>query len=127
VLAACERDPCDDPLAAMVCEPGECPGLEAPRKVQNSEPHYPDEARRLGIQGIVVLDALIDCRGAVTDVRVVASPDQLLTDAAVAAVRGWKYEPARYRDSVVSMRLRVTLNFRLSRDAGLKRQALPAA
>jgi TonB family protein len=68
----------------------------------------------LGIQGIVILDALIDCRGAVTDVRVVASPDQLLTDAAVAAVRGWKYEPARYRDSVVSFRIGITIRYRLS-------------
>jgi TonB family protein len=55
-------------------------------------PEYPEDARQAGVQGTVVLDAVVDPEGAVTHVRFVSGPEQL-SPAAIDAVRWWRYEP----------------------------------
>jgi protein TonB len=59
-------------------------------------PPYPDLARRLGEEGMVVLDVALDADGRVTDVRVNRSSGSARLDgAAVAWVRdNWRYRPA---------------------------------
>jgi protein TonB len=64
------------------------------------------------VEGDVTLDALIDETGRVTRVRTIYGPD-LLQQAAAAAVRQWKYEPATLGGNAVPMHLTVTVKFRM--------------
>ncbi len=70
-------------------------GLSEPRRLSASPPTYPEEARKQGIQGTVVLQALIGADGAVHRVKVLRPLPEGLADAAAEAVRRWTFEPAR--------------------------------
>jgi TonB family protein len=72
------------------------------------EPEYPESARQQGIQGPVVLDVRIGRDGAVQDVKVLSGP-RVLADAAIAAVKRWKFQPQS-----VDGQTRVTLNFKMT-------------
>lgn len=99
------------PLAPRV-EPGL--GWREPVAVKKVPPAYPEEARKAKVMGIVVLEAEIAADGRVTDAWVLESPSPLLTTAAIEAVRGWQFEPARdAAGQAVAVRYVVTLNFTL--------------
>ncbi len=76
------------------------------------EPEYPEEARQQGIQGAVVLEVRIGRDGAIQDVKLV-SGQPLLADAAIAAVKQWRFKPRMVKGRPVEMQTRVTLNFRM--------------
>jgi TonB family protein len=76
------------------------------------EPEYPEEARQQRIQGAVVLEVRIGRDGAIQDVRLV-SGQPLLADAAIAAVKQWRFKPRVLKGQPVEMQTRVTLNFRM--------------
>jgi TonB family protein len=76
------------------------------------EPEYPEGARQQRIQGRVVLDVYISPEGAVDDVHLVSGPPQL-AQAALAAVKQWRFKPRRQDGQVVPMQTRITLNFEL--------------
>ena len=57
------------------------------------KPLYPQEAFVKKIEGIVLLEILIDSHGRVADARVLRSIPQL-DAAAIAAVRQWLFRPA---------------------------------
>jgi TonB family protein len=61
------------------------------KSVKTVPPVYPAIAAKMKVEGTVKLDATIDPDGSVTDVRVV-SGHQLLVQAAIDAVKKWKYE-----------------------------------
>jgi TonB family protein len=73
-------------------------------------PAYPELARSLHLAGDVTLDALIAADGNVRDVKVVSGP-VVLQQAAINAVREWKYEPAQLDGKPVPMQLRITVKF----------------
>ncbi len=75
-------------------------------------PMYPPAARGQRISGNVQLDALIDATGTVTATKIISGPT-LLHQAAVSAVKQWKYEPAQLDGKPTSMHLVVTVQFRL--------------
>jgi TonB family protein len=79
------------------------------RKVQ---PIYPPEARSARLQGTVVLQVVIDEVGEVRNLRTV-SGDAVLAQAAIVAVRQWRYQPYRLNGQPVKMPLEITVNFRL--------------
>jgi len=76
------------------------------------EPEYPEEARQRRIQGAVALDVRIGRDGAVQDVKVV-SGERPLTDAAIVAVKQWRFRPQVVKGRPVEMQTRVTLTFRM--------------
>jgi TonB family protein len=91
----------------------------SPRAVQSSlvhrvEPEYPEDARKQGIQGAVVMDVRINSNGTVEAVNVVSGPDAL-AQAAMAAVKHWQFRPRMLNGHAVEMQTRVTLDFRLPR------------
>ncbi len=87
--------------------------VKAPRLIARIDPTYPVLARQAHIQGTVSIDAVIDSTGKVVEMQVVSGPP-LLIDAALNAVREWKYEPTYLNDQPVPVRLIVTVVFRLS-------------
>lgn len=86
--------------------------LKQARLISSVPPTYPPLARSQRIEGDVTLDALIDASGRVTAIKVISGP-VLLQQAAVAAVRMWKYEPANLNGAAVPMHLVVVVKFRL--------------
>jgi TonB family protein len=79
------------------------------RKVQ---PIYPVEARSRGLQGPVVLQAVIDEVGKVQDLTTV-SGNSILARAAMDAVRQWRYQPYRLNGQPVKVPTKITVNFSL--------------
>jgi TonB family protein len=80
--------------------------------LQRVEPEYPKEARQQRIQGAVVLDVRIGRDGAIQDVKLV-SGQAVLANAAIAAVKQWRFKPRVVNGKPVQMRTKVTLNFRV--------------
>jgi len=76
----------------------EADGQTPPRLVQQVKPVYPESAREAKTSGVVVLDVVIDRDGRVPWVVIVEDPDPALSQAAVDAVRQWRFEPARDAD-----------------------------
>jgi protein TonB len=82
------------------------------RLISSAPPSYPALARTQHIAGDVHVDALIDATGRVTTMKVVSGPS-LLHQAAMDALRRWKYEAATLDGKPVAMHLTVTIQFRL--------------
>jgi periplasmic protein TonB len=87
-------------------------GIQAPRKVVDVAPRYPALARESHVEGIVILDVIIDETGKVTSTRVLRSV-ALLDQAAIDAVRLWKFTPARLNGEAIRIVMTVTVSFRL--------------
>ena len=83
---------------------------------QNPLPPYPLVARRLELEGVVVLDVLVAPDGSAADVRIArSSGHQPLDDSAVRTVRErWRFIPARRDGAAVESRVTVPIRFRLS-------------
>lgn len=76
-------------------------------------PVYPDSAEQQHVQGTVVLGATIGVDGHVRDLRVVSSPSQDLSGAAVLAVRQWTYKPYLLNGEAVEVQTQVNVVFSL--------------
>lgn len=89
-------------------------GLEVkePRKVKDVPPVYPSIAAQSRLEGVVVLECVIDPRGRVEDLKVVRGLP-LLDDAAIEAVRQWVYTPTLINGVPTSVIMTVRVTFRL--------------
>jgi protein TonB len=76
------------------------------------DPVYPEAARRLGTQGLVVLDAVIAPDGSVKNLRPLSGPD-VLVQSASAAVGTWKFEPYLSSGKAVQVETTIAVEFRL--------------
>lgn len=108
VPAPPEPKPADPPIVYIVR--GE---FDRPDKLVHVDPVYPTIAATARVEGIVILEATIDGEGNVQDLRVLRSVP-LLDEAAVDAVRHWKYEPTIIGGSPVPIQMTVTVRFALA-------------
>jgi protein TonB len=77
------------------------------------EPNYPDIARRARIEGKVILQAVVNKEGDVNEVNVLSSTNPMFNDAAIEAVKQWKYKPALQNGKPVSVYYTIRVDFRL--------------
>lgn len=84
----------------------------SPRKIADARPVYPDIARAARVQGTVILEAVLDTNGHITQLRVLKSVP-MLDHAALDAVRQWRYTPSRYGGHAVSVLMTITVRFTL--------------
>jgi TonB family protein len=99
------------PVAFASPEPVKVGGqLQMPKLISSIQPTYPDVARAEAVQGTVVMDALIDTTGTVTGVKVTSGP-LVLRQAAMDALRRWKYQPARLNGQPTSVHMNVSISF----------------
>lgn len=87
--------------------------LTPPVLVEKVNPKYPPDAKTEKIQGTVKVDAVIDAEGKVVEAAASESPDARLSQAAVDAVKQWKFKPALKDGKPVKAKSTVTINFRL--------------
>jgi protein TonB len=87
-------------------------GMKAPVKTTDVAPVYPLIAKQAHLQGVVILEAVLDAQGRVESVRVLRSIPQL-DRAAVDAVQQWRFTPALLNGQAVPVVMTVTVNFTL--------------
>ncbi len=89
-------------------------GLEPPRLLEQIEPEYDAERARRGIQGATDLEIVIDTQGVVVLAQVInSSLDEKLDQAAIEAVKKWRFAPGTIDGEPVPVRAVVTINFRI--------------
>jgi protein TonB len=81
--------------------------------IQRIEPPYPTLARAARVQGDVVLSAVIDTNGHITNLQLV-SGHPMLVPAAIAAVKQWRYKPYLLNGQPVEVETTITVIFTLS-------------
>ena len=85
-------------------------GVRPPTKLVDVKPEYPEDARSAGIHGVVILDIVIGEDGSVIEARVIRSIPEL-DQAAIDAVRQWRFEPTLLNGEPVEVEMNVTVNF----------------
>ncbi|MCC5841213.1 MAG: energy transducer TonB [Opitutales bacterium] len=85
--------------------------LVRPVLIAGSMPAYPETGRVLGIQGVVLLEALISDKGEVIQVEVARSLHPEMDRAALQSVRDWKFEPARRDGEAIFVTARIPIRF----------------
>jgi periplasmic protein TonB len=89
--------------------------MTRPVQLSGRQPRYSELARRAGIQGTVILEAVIDKAGRVSNVRILKGLPMGLDAEAVSAVQEWVFEPARLDGRPVSVYYTLTVNFQIQR------------
>ena len=87
--------------------------IRPPAKTKHVAPIYPSIARQNGVQGTVILEAIISEDGAVRDLRILRSIP-LLDNAAMDAVRQWQVTPTLLNGQRVPVLMTVTVAFKLN-------------
>jgi len=90
--------------------------VRRPEKISGSPPVYTVEARKDRVTGVVILEAIIDEQGNVTDVKVLKGLPAGLDQAAVKAVETWKFRPATLDGRPVPVYYTLTVNFTMETD-----------
>ncbi len=107
-------------LGATVARAGEPVPYDAatmsePKVIHKVAPQYPKEAREEGVQGDVVVEAVIAEDGAVRETHAVKGEDPRLVEAARTAVGQWRFEPVRDQNGEpMAVLFKVTIRFKLS-------------
>jgi TonB family protein len=86
--------------------------IKPPRLIKAVEPVYPEIARQAQVEGVVIVEARTDEKGNVEDARLLRSIP-LLEQAAIDAVKQWKYEPAIINGKPQKVVFTVTVRFML--------------
>lgn len=87
--------------------------VKPPKPIVQVRPEYPLLAKQARIQGLVQIDAVLDEQGNVIEMQVVSGPP-LLHQAALDALKKWKYEPVYLNDQPIAVEMIVTITFQLS-------------
>ena len=85
----------------------------APELIESAAPIYPAEAAAAGLEGDVLLRITIDATGAITAVTVVTAAGHGFDEAAVDAVRQYRFRPAEFDGVPAPLRVETTIRFRL--------------
>jgi TonB family protein len=88
-------------------------GVTTPKVVREVRPTYTQEAMRAKIQGLVLLDVVVQRDGTPGDIRIVRSLDPGLDLQAIAAIRAWRFNPGRLKGVAVDVLVTIELNFRI--------------
>ncbi len=88
-------------------------GVSAPRAIYSPEPEFSEEARKAKYQGVTVLWVVVGPDGRTRDIQIQRSLGMGLDEKAIAAVREWKFEPARKDGIPVAVKVSIEVSFRL--------------
>jgi TonB family protein len=86
--------------------------MQTPVKTRDVKAVYPPDAKAAGVQGVVILEAIVNGDGKIEDARVLRSVPEL-DAAALEAVRQWEYLPTLMNGQPVAILMTVTVNFTL--------------
>jgi TonB family protein len=84
-----------------------------PEKISGLSPVYTEAARRARVQGVVIIEAIIDEAGNVTDAKVLKGLPMGLDQSAHEAIKTWKFKPATLDGQPVKVYYVLTVNFQV--------------
>lgn len=87
--------------------------IAPPVKIHSVRPLYTEEARQARIQGVVILQAVIDTDGKVVNVKILKGLPMGLDQTAIDAVTQWRYKPAVLEGEPVPVYYNITISFHL--------------
>ncbi len=87
--------------------------IKEPKKIRNVAPVYPELAVQSRVTAIVILEAEVDTRGQVRAVKILRG-HPLFDEAAMEAVRQWRYQPLLLNGEPTAFLVTVTMNFNLA-------------
>lgn len=87
--------------------------VQPPKILYQAAPEYPLLARQAGIQGEVIISAIIDAQGKVVDMKIVSGPP-LLYEAAMRALAAWKFQPTYLNGEPVAIKWNAIVHFRIA-------------
>lgn len=90
-------------------------GVTPPKAIHMEEAEFSDEARRKGVEGIVIVSFTVSEEGRPTELQVVKSLGYGLDEKALQAVRAYRFQPAMKDGKPVAVPISVEVNFRLAR------------
>ncbi|MCP5114907.1 MAG: TonB family protein, partial [bacterium] len=88
-------------------------GVTPPKLIEKREPESSEEARKLRIDGTVVMSVVIDEQGVPTAITVVAPAGFGMDEKAVEAVSAWRFQPAEKDGKPVAAVASIEVNFRI--------------
>ncbi len=87
---------------------------DPPRPLTPIRPKYPEIAQEAGIEGTVIVQVFVDKKGRVKETIILKGiPNTGLDEAAIAAIRKTRFEPAKQRKRPVGVWISIPVNFRL--------------
>jgi TonB family protein len=102
------------PQLAQVSGPASKGGkIDMPKLAQMVHPVYPPDAKAAGVEGSVVLQVVLTKEGSPISLKAIASPAENLSQAAMDAVKGWRWDPAKLNGEPVEVVTDITINFTL--------------
>lgn len=107
-----------EPMAAqhilIMLARGAKPAATQPELLVAPAPEYSAIAKKLKISGVVVVSLLVDKDGKPTNPQVVKPLGYGLDEAAIAAVRQYKFAPATLNGQATSVQVNIEVNFRIN-------------
>ena len=88
-------------------------GVEPPRLLREVKATYSEEARRANVVGDVLMEVVVRADGTVGSARVTRGLGFGLDERAIAAVRQWRFAPARRAGVPVDVAVEVAMEFNL--------------
>lgn len=89
------------------------PSIERPERLYAPLPTYTPAARRIRLEGRVILEAVIDEHGMVTGARILKGLGFGLDESALATVSTWRFAPARRKGRPIAVLYNLMINFRI--------------
>jgi periplasmic protein TonB len=84
-----------------------------PEIIKRVEPRYTEMARRARISGVVIVEAIIDKQGNVTNARILRGLGGGLNEEAIEAVEKWQFKPATLNGRPVTVYFTLTITFKI--------------
>ncbi len=87
--------------------------VERPEKVKGNPPGYPSALKTACIQGVVVIETIVDQEGYLVSPSLTSSPTPILTLAELEALRTWRFKPAIFEEKPIAVHYTMTTNFQI--------------
>jgi protein TonB len=90
--------------------------IESQPELIHREPAvYPEIAKKIGLQGRVVIEVTIDAQGKPIQAKVIKSASDIFNEAAIEAVMKYSFKPAMMSTGPVTAKVMIPIDFRLTR------------
>lgn len=97
---------------------------QGPELVYRINPDYPRQARLEGIQGLVVLEGIVDKKGHISNISVVKGKHDILINEAIKAIKQWRYKPYQIINQNQPVTFTITVNFILQKDQPVSHEGI---
>jgi len=88
--------------------------VKAPKIIHRVDPQYPELGRRMRLNGLVILECIIDDTGHIRDVHILRASHAVFEQPALDAIRQWQFAPGTMNGVPVNVQFNLTVTFHLN-------------